>query len=285
MKKFISFLVIILSFANIFAQTTKEGLEKLVNTEKSFAKTAAEKNTKEAFLTFLADDGVLFNPTVMNGKEFWAKRPTPIALLAWTPEFADISSNGVLGYTTGPWEFRPKGKDDAPAAYGHYVTLWQRQSDGNFKIALDFGISHDKVNLVENWTAPNDTGKELNENKFSAADASTQFFETAEKEDINKAYKMFAAEDIRLYRDGKIPFLGRKNALEAIKKNKSTIKFAKRSVFVSAADLAYINNTYTLFDKDGNESEKGNFLQIWKLRNKKWQIVLDLFKPLPTEKK
>ena len=285
MKILISLLVIIFSFSTIFAQTTKDSLEKLVTTEKSFAKTAAEKNTKEAFLTFLADDGVLFNPTVMNGKEFWAKRPTPIALLAWTPEFADISSNGVLGYTTGPWEFHPKGKDDAPTAFGHYVTLWQKQPDGNFKIALDIGISHDKANLVENWTSPSDTGKELNEDKFSAADSSTQFFETAEKIEINKAYKMFATEDIRLYRDGKMPFIGKKIALEAVKKNKSTIKFAKRSVFIGAADLAYISNTYTLFDKDGKESEKGNFLQIWKLRNERWQIVLDLFNPLPTEKK
>ena len=285
MKNLLSLLVISFSVITIFAQTTKDSLEKLVSTEKSFAKTAAEKNTKEAFLTFLADDGIIFNPTVMNGKEFWAKRPTPIALLAWTPEFADISSNGVLGYTTGPWEFHPKGKDDAPTAFGHYVTLWQKQPDGNFKIALDIGISHDKTNLVENWNAPTDTGKELNEDKFSAADSSTQFFETAEKVEINKAYKLFAAEDIRLYRDGKIPYIGRKNAVEAVKKNKSTIKFAKRSVFVGAADLAYISNTYTMFDKNLKEIEKGNFLQIWKLRNERWQIVLDLFNPLPSEKK
>ena len=96
---------------------------------------------------------------------------------------------------------------------------------------------------------------------------------------------MFAAEDIRLYRDGKIPFVGRKDALDGIKKEKSKIKFAKRSVFVSAADLAYISNTYTLFDKDLKETEKGDFLQIWKLRNKKWQIVLDLFNPHPIDKK
>ena len=45
----------------------------------------------------------------------------------------------------------------------------------------------------------------------------------------------------------------------------------------SAADLAYLSNAYTLFDKAGKEVEKGNFLQIWKFRKGSWRIVLDLF--------
>ena len=35
-------------------------LQKLVDTEYAFAAMAAEKNTRTAFLTFLADDGVVF---------------------------------------------------------------------------------------------------------------------------------------------------------------------------------------------------------------------------------
>lgn len=267
----------------VFSQTDAN-LQKLIETEKSFARTAAEKNTKEAFLAFLADDGVMFNPDRTNAKELWLKRNPNASLLAWTPEFADISSNGVLGYTTGPWEFRPKGKDDTPTAFGHFVTLWQKQDDGNFKFVLDIGISHEKVPVAGvNATSPTDTGKELNEKKISAADSSTQFFEMADKESLNKAYKMFLAEDVRGYREGKTPFLGKKSALDGLKKDNLKIKFAKRSVFLSAADLAYMSNGYTFFDKDGKEAEKGNFLQIWKLRNGKWQIVLDLFNPLPAK--
>ncbi len=267
---------------SLFAQTN---LEKLVGTEKAFAQTAAEKNTKTAFLEFLANDGIIFNPQPINGKELWNSRPIGPALLAWTPEFADISSNGVLGYTTGPWEYRPQGKDDQPVAFGHYVTLWQKQLDGNFKFVLDIGISHDQVALVNNWTSPANSGKELNENRVSAADATTQFFELAEKMSIEKAYKAFSAEDIRLYRAGKVPLVGKKEALAQVKKIKTKIKFAKRSIFISAGDLAYISNSYTFIEKDGKVSEQGNFLQIWKFRKGRFQIVLDLFNPIPEEKK
>src|SRR5689334_7511762 len=81
-------------------------LRKLVDTEQAFARAAAEKGTRAAFLEFLADDGIVFNPTEANGKLVWKARPESPALLAWNPAWADISSDGKLGYTTGGWEFR-----------------------------------------------------------------------------------------------------------------------------------------------------------------------------------
>ncbi|MDQ6788815.1 MAG: nuclear transport factor 2 family protein, partial [Acidobacteriota bacterium] len=105
-------------------------LNKIVETEKSFAQDAAEKGIRSAFLEFLADDGLVFNPNPTNGKEFWRSRPESIALLSWNPTFADISSNGILGYTTGDYEYRPKGKTDNPTAFGQYMTIWRRQADG-----------------------------------------------------------------------------------------------------------------------------------------------------------
>lgn len=273
-------LVVLAAFSN-FAQTD---LNKLVDTEKAFAKTAFEKNTKTAFLEFLADDGILFQPNPVNGKEYWRSQPDSSALLVWTPAFADISGNGVLGYTTGPWELRPKGKDDVPTAFGHYVTIWQKQLNGNYKAVLDIGISHEKVALVNNWTSPDDSGKESNEKKYSAADFTAQFFETADALGLEKAYKTYAADDIRLYRNGKTPFVGKKSSLEEIKKVKNKIKFTKRSIFLSAGDLAYMSNSYAVLNKAGKEIEKGHFLQIWKMRKDRWHIVLDIFNPLPQPK-
>jgi hypothetical protein len=280
MKSVFSILITVMLVISLSAQTN---LEKVVETEKAFARTAAEKNTKEAFLEFSALDGIQFNPNPINSRELWQTRQPNASLLAWTPEFADISSNGVLAYTTGPWEFRPKGKADAPAGFGHFVTLWQKQLDGSFKFVLDIGISHPQVALTDKWTTPTGSGKELNEGKVSAADASTQFFEMADKLGLEKAYKAFGAEDMRLYRSGKVPFIGKKNALAEVKTVKDQIKFPKHSLFSGAADLAYVSNPYAFYDKSGKETEKGNFLQIWKFRQGKWVIVLDLFNPLPAK--
>jgi ketosteroid isomerase-like protein len=279
MRKLAIFFLIIFSCAPVFAQNN---LQKIYDTEKAFERAAAEKGVRAAFIEYLAPDGIMFRPNPVNGREFWKNRQETPAQLLWNPTFVDVSSNGALGYTTGNSIFRPKGKDDANAYYGEYATVWQRQPDGTYLAALDLGISHEKPATIETeWKSPADSGKELNEKKFSAADASTTFFEAATKQGLGKAYKTFLAEDARLLREGKQPILGKQNALAEFKNDKTQTFFAKRSVFVGAADMAYVSNSYTVNDKSGKQIEKGNFLQIWKLRSGKWQIVLDVFVPTP----
>jgi ketosteroid isomerase-like protein len=271
--------VIFLAGINVFAQT-KSGAEKIVETEKAFAKTAEEKGVKAAFLEYLAEDGIIFRPTAINGKESFRSRPDTPALLSWHPVFADISSNGVLGYSTGPGEFRPKGKTDTNVYYSEYATVWRRQADGSYKAALDIGISHDKpADNDKNWTSPKTIEKLTEENKPIAANAMSAFFDAATTKNLEKAYKIFAFEEVRFLREGKFPIIGKNKALAEIK-TKLKIIFGKNVTMQSAGDLAYSVTTYEM--KDGEKTaEKGNIVQIWKLIGGKWQIVLDVFAPIP----
>ena len=282
MKIAVLIFIIILT-ANAFGQVDRD-LAKIAETEKAFARTASEKGTKAAFLEYAAPDGIMFQPNPVNAKTYWEARGESTALLSWQPSFVDISSNGALGWTTGPWEYRAKGKTDAPSAFGEFVTLWQKQPDGKFRFVLDIGISHEKAQVegVE-WKSPADIGKELNEQRMTAGDSANGFFQTANQNNLSKAYKAFAADDIRVLREGKMPILGKAAYLSELKKNKMSVAFTKRGSFFGAADLAYISNTYVLTRAD-KTIEKGNFVQIWKLRGGRWQIVLDIFNPIPEEK-
>lgn len=283
MKKILFLALILFVSTNIFAQ--ENNLQKIYDTEKAFEKAAAERGINAAFLEFSAPDGICFFPGYPANciEYFKAAKPSPAALL-WNPTFIDVSSNGALGYSTGNSVYKPKGKTDATAYYGEYASVWQRQPDGSYKAVVDLGISHAEPNGETKWTSPADSGKELNEKKFSAADSSTMFFQIAEKQGLGKAYKTYFATDVRILREGKMPLVGKQNALAAYKNDKSLIAFGKRSVFVGAADMSYNTNSYTLTDKSGKTIEKGNFLQVWKLRGNKWQIVFDIFLPAAPEK-
>jgi ketosteroid isomerase-like protein len=114
----------------------------VVEAERAFARAAATKGTRDAFLEFLADDGIIFQPGPVNGKQFWQARAPRKGLLSWEPIFADVSLAGELGYTTGPYEFRPNGADDKPIAFGQYFTIWKKQTDGSWKVALDRGTGN-----------------------------------------------------------------------------------------------------------------------------------------------
>jgi hypothetical protein len=278
------FLTIFLAVAGSLAQPA-ETTKKLAETEKAFAAMAEAKGTRAAFLEFLAKDGLIFPKGLpVNAHEFWENRAENGSLLSWGPDFVDVATSGIIGYTAGPWEYRPKGKADAPAAFGHFVTIWQKQPSGQFRAVLDIGISHDKVALSSDWASPADSGKEMNEKRISAADASVKFFETAEAQGLAKAYKLFAAGDVRLYREGQLPFIGKKTIGGAIKKDNNKLQFNRRSVFVSTSDMAYISNGYSYFAPDKKTVvENGSFLQIWKLRKGKWEIVLDIFSPVPAK--
>src|SRR6476659_2820488 len=126
MKKAILLILVV----TVVAQA-QSALHDMVKTEQAFSKMAEEKNMRDAFLAFIADDGLLFRPGAVNGKQWMQEHPVPPSdknpLLAWQPAFAGMSVSGDLGFTTGPWEFKEDRSDQTPSRYGDFVTVWKKQ--------------------------------------------------------------------------------------------------------------------------------------------------------------
>src|SRR3989440_11842534 len=72
----------------------------LVEMEHAFAKAAATKGTRDAFIEFLADDGMVFQPGPVNGKKIWTDGERRKGLLSGEPENADGSRTEDVGWTT-----------------------------------------------------------------------------------------------------------------------------------------------------------------------------------------
>ena len=275
MLKAIVFLALFVSVAAAQSEP-----QKIVDAEHAFARLAAEKGTKAAFLANMTDDAVVFTPERVNGKSNWGGRKESAALLSWDPNYADISSDGAVGYTTGNWEYRPKGKADEPVAFGEFVTVWTAQPGGGYKWVIDMGVSHDKpAKYSTEWKA----SKHVNRSKtISDIDAEIQkFAQLASRKGLIAAYKAFAADDIRAYREGKMPFLGKPAALAQANSEDDTFSFDVAGGR-QATDLAYLLTSYTRKAPDG-KAENGNMLQIWKFIEGKWRLVLDVINPVPSK--
>lgn len=124
---------------------TSPNKETLVQLEGEFMKAAAEHGS-QGYMSYYADDAVEVpnGAPVIQGKENIAKTMGFLDQkdnhLTWTPVGADISSSGDLGYTYGTYEFRSIDKDGKPvAAHGKYTSIWKKQNDGSWKVALDMG--------------------------------------------------------------------------------------------------------------------------------------------------
>jgi len=58
--------------------------------------------------------------------------------LRWEPELAEISRSGDLGYTVGRWEARRRdAAGNVVRSEGRYVTIWRKEADGRFRVAVD----------------------------------------------------------------------------------------------------------------------------------------------------
>ena len=62
-----------------------------------------------------------------------------------------------------------------------------------------------------------------------------------------------------------------------------SVEFPKKVHLYESADMAYIWNPCE-YENNDEGTIQGNCLHVWKLRDKKWWIVLGVFAPFPNEK-
>jgi ketosteroid isomerase-like protein len=305
-RKFFVSIFILLGCIGVFAQS-KTDLQKLVETEMAFAAAAEAKGTKAAFLEYLSDDGIIFQPVAKNGKAAWQLRPESPALLAWRPAWADVSSDGRLGYTTGGWEFRPDGKTGNPTAFGEYVTIWQKQEDGSFKAVLDIGIRHEKpadgANLKAAapqsnsavapaavspaWKSPPDAG--AGEKSVKTEITLNMLTQIYSQKLMSNPLFLHLADDALILREGKMPFVGKSASFREWEKSdrnfppESYLNF-DATLSQKFGNMMYAHGIYKLTHKDKSVN-RWNFMQIWKHRSGRWQVVLDILSPIPPDSK
>ena len=266
----------------------QSALQEMVKTEQAFSKMAEEKNTRDAFMTFIADDGLLFRPGAVNGKKWMIEHPVPPTdkkpLLAWQPSFAGMAASGDMGFTTGPWEFKGDIKDEKPSGYGHFVTVWKKQPDGSWKFVVDLGISHPQSGgPQQHWEPPDAKMKETTKSvdlaiaREALLERDRNYSAATLERGLTRAFVTYAGSDVRLYRANNLPYIGRRASSEAIGQTKGQVTWQPVASDTSRADdLGYTHGTYEVADDAYNVIERGSYVRIWKKKNGIWRIVMDV---------
>jgi len=283
-------LSVLVLIATVTAQA-QSALQEMVKTEQAFSKMAEEKNARDAFLAFIADDGLLFRPGAVNGKKWMLEHPGPPPqnparkpLLAWQPAFAGMAASGDMGFTTGPWESKEDLKDEKPNGYGHFMTVWKKQSDGSWKFVVDLGISHPQSGGPQTLWQPTDTNKNISfkpvgidSTRKALLDRDRQFGDEQLKQGLAKTFLAYASPEVRLYRAGNLPYIGSQASAEALSKTKGQVTWQPINGDVSrAGDLGYTHGTYEHADETKNVIERGSYVRIWQKQGGTWRIVMDV---------
>jgi ketosteroid isomerase-like protein len=115
----------------------------LLQTDRDFSAMSVKEGMFKAFLFYIAEDGVILqnNSFPSKGKdtlrEHYSGKSDTDFILGWEPLFEKISEGGDLGYTYGIYTNTEKAT--GTISKGTYITIWQKQTDGNWKFVLDTG--------------------------------------------------------------------------------------------------------------------------------------------------
>ncbi len=112
--------------------------EQLLAADRAFDKAAREKGV-EGFKSFLMPDVADIGGNT-RGAEAMAASWAPLlsgkgATIAWQPTGAGFVESAQVGYTVGRYQVTQADQ----VKTGAYTTVWKRQADGSWRVAIDGG--------------------------------------------------------------------------------------------------------------------------------------------------
>lgn len=279
-----------LAVAGAAAQSLSPALQAVVDAERAFARASVEHGQREAFLTYLADDGITFSPGPGPGKAAIRKRPAPAnpteTVLNWAPALGGVSSSGDMGFTTGPYVVEDRS-NARPTRSGMYFTVWRKQPDGSFRAAIDAGIVTSAVatDLSRVTFTPmpgvgigRSTAANRRETIRSLERADVAFLSAARKQGAGEAARTFVRDDGRLHRNGDGPIVGR-GAIDAYLAQERAA-FSGERMFAAAALAGDLGYTYGRYELEGKE--KGYYVRLWtRDPGREWRVLIETTLPSP----
>lgn len=250
----------------------------LVEAERTFAAYTEKEGIKAGFSRFLASNAlVVIQKKFAPGKPLYEKAPFLPGVLSWWPVYADIAASGDFGYTTGPFEVRPKHKTDAPVGFGHFTTVWQKNSSGVWEALIDVGIQHNRppqaitdLAIPAAYSQKLTAGVDTTERRIELIEAENQLAQRAGGQSLQVAYQYALANDfpVRLYRASRLPSVG-SEAVTFARLETIPAEFTLIGVKVASSGDMGFSYGYVTY-----EQQTGSFLRIWKrLPDASWKVV------------
>jgi ketosteroid isomerase-like protein len=126
------------------APKASDGGAAVRDADMAFAQATKERGL-DGWMSFFADDAYVGTNPAVHGKlelrrfytNLFSRRDLKFE---WAPDHAEVFKSGILGYTSGRYTMSFTNFQGATASQtGSYVTIWQKQPDGSWKVLSDFG--------------------------------------------------------------------------------------------------------------------------------------------------
>ena len=245
--------------------------EALRDAERAFAADAAARGAKTAFLAVLDEGSILYGPHAVDGRTRMENIPEFPGWLQWTPAYVEVSPDGTLGYTTGPYTFTSDGQ--VPTESGRYFSIW-REDDG-WRLALDLGLVAPAAEVDEPLLVHHGTETlGVPVQGESVRDADERWRALVRRDGTDAAYATLGGHRALVLRPAKA---ARRGSMEMDRRpiGDPTIE----SSVVEGGDCSDDGVLCYLYGRDRSPgaSSDANWVRIWRAhRDGGWALVLDL---------
>ena len=265
-------------------------VEQIAATERAFAAAARERGIRDAFLAYMADEGLLFRPNPVTARVWLVTNPPEPGTLAWEPVWGAASAAGDLGFTTGPFTYR-RSASDSVSGRGQYLTVWVRQQDGDYRALLDVGVPGPEtpadafVPRPLAAVAARPTGGASAAGIAEAARATLFIADrglaaAAGASGLAPSLAAVAAPDVRLLRAGRAPVTTPDSLAAALPATGGAWSWRTQEARVArSGDLGVTWGSYEGRDAAGAVAESGSYVRIWTREGGGWRVLVDLAAP------
>ena len=254
--------------------------------ERAFARTCVEKGMRAAFSGYFAPDAIDFEPQPAPAAASVGRNPDASApfTLDWEPVVADASLAGDLGWDTGPYVIADRSDGKKPPRYGWFFSVWRRQSDGRWKVALDVGTKvpspSGPLRPAVLAAFPSTPARPSSLRSAPEADRAALLARDRASSEAKAAEDLWLPE-ARLHRDGEMPAAGIDRIAERAGKRGAFRTSPSGGGVARSGDLGYTYGSYA----DGS-GEKGYYARVWKMTGGGgWKIAVQVERPLPPDPK
>ena len=136
--------IVVLLVAGAAQASDKKSVDSLLAADAGWMKAFSAKDLAQS-VAYFEENGSMLGPNapIATGREAITKNLSqffalPNVNLTWQADKAEVARSGELGYTSGTYRMTfsdPSGKTVSDK--GKYVTVWEKQKDGSWKVALD----------------------------------------------------------------------------------------------------------------------------------------------------
>jgi len=258
-------------------------VDDLLAADTAFAARAGESGQHVAFAEYLAPDGILFRPEAVVGQQWLAGNEPATGRLEWWPSAAAVDCSGRLGVSTGPWRYSNAAGGES--ATGHYLSVWRRDEDGQWRVVLDHGIDHAPAAvpaeplqaLLARWWPATGSGTCAGRDATDRlARAAQQLDERLQRKGLQEALRVAAAKGALAYRDDAAPG-PLAAAVGDAPFGPGTAVDAGNTIAVPGGDMAVTHGL--LRSADG--THRALWIRVWQRERRDWRVAIDVQTPLP----